>query len=139
MPGDPPLRDVVVSVEQLSPAAVADPDVRLRRRNDVGEQHRREHPVGRRLGRFAGEERSRLREQTLDVPVAVECSLQLDELRGRDVLSEPTSDRDRTQGSPSAWRTRVGTVIVGNTLRTSIAKFDLMISATIFGVLAFRS
>ena len=28
----------------------------------------------------------------------------------------------------------MGTVIAGNTLRTSIAKFDLMISATIFGV-----
>ncbi|HEY1440379.1 MAG TPA: hypothetical protein VGF65_05990, partial [Mycobacterium sp.] len=95
MPGDPALRDVVVSVEQLSPAVVADADVCLRRRNDVGEQHRREHPVGRRLRRFAGEERSRLREQTFGVPIPVECSVDLDELRRRDMRGEPTSDRDR--------------------------------------------
>ena len=56
MPGDPPLRDIVVLVEQLSPAVVADADVCLGRRNDVGEQYGREHPVGRGLRRFACEE-----------------------------------------------------------------------------------
>ena len=91
MAGDAPLREVVVPVEQLSPAVVADPNVRLGRRNDVGEQHRREHPVCRRRRRVAGEEFGRLREQTLGVPVPVEFSL------------------------------------------------DLMISATILGVVAFRS
>ena len=139
MPGDPPFGDVVVPVEQLSPAVIADADVRFGRRNDVGEQYRREHSVGRRRRRFAGEECSRLREQARGVPVPVDCSLELDELRGRDVLGEPTSDRDRHEGIARVCRTSVGTLIVGRTLRTSIAKFDLMISTTIFGVHAFRS
>ena len=42
-----------------------------------------------------------------------------------------------TSGSPCVCRTSVGTEIAGNTLRTSIAKLDRMISATIFGVVAF--
>jgi hypothetical protein len=95
MPCDPALRDIVVLIEQLSPAVVADADVGLGGRDDVGEQYRRQHPVGRGLRRITCEECRRLRKQTLCVPVAVEIPLVLDELRGRNVLGEPASQFDR--------------------------------------------
>src|SRR5262249_3432959 len=99
MAGDPPLRNVVVLVQQLSPSVIADAEVRLGRRNDVSEQYGREQPVGRRLRRVAGEERNRLWEQTLGMPVSVTRSLELDELRDREVLGEPASELD--------WQKRV--------------------------------
>ena len=69
----------------------------------------------------------------------MECSLELDELRGRDVFGEPATELDRHDRVTRCVRTSVGTVIAGKTLRTSIAKLDRMICSSIFDVVAFRS
>ena len=44
-----------------------------------------------------------------------------------------------TMGSPQAWITVVGTVMLDRMGRTSIARFRCMISRAIFGVQALRS
>ena len=53
--------DRVVLLEQLAPAAVAELGGALGRADDVGEEHRREHAVGRRVSRMPGQELADLR------------------------------------------------------------------------------
>ena len=91
--------DPVVVSQQRSPTLVAELGGQLRRTDDVGEQHGRQHAVGVRLARLAGEKRLDLGEQEVAVsrPVGMAVTFQLDVGRAGHVLSEISAVLDGDQ------------------------------------------
>jgi hypothetical protein len=112
-----------VYLQHLSPAPVPKPPRLLRGADNVGEQHRGQHP--RRLGEAAdtgqelldmaqGELRRLPDQRVLD-------SRKLDQLRSRDVLGEVASVLDGDQGKSRRCRISVGAWINGRMGRASMS------------------